>query len=121
MRYVEDLEKRGRRFGETCSAKYVGDLDKRVRRFGETCSAIWSNLFGKIRWRFGETCSVIWRTCSVKYVGDLEKRGRRFGELVRQNTLAVLYWSSLWSSVELGDHNWRLNRNGEKVEIIYGD
>ena len=25
---VGDLEKRGRQFGESCSAKYVGDLEK---------------------------------------------------------------------------------------------
>ena len=57
----------------------------------------------------------------AKYVGDLEKRGRQFGELVRRNALAISYWSSLWSSVELGDHKWRLNHNGEKVETNYGD
>ena len=53
----------------------------------------------------------------MKYVGDLEKRGRRFGELVRKNTLAISYWSSLWSSLELGD------LNGEKtvMETNYGD
>ena len=35
--------------------------------------------------------------------------------------MAISYWSSLWSSVELGDHKWRLNHNGEKVETNYGD
>ena len=80
----------------------VGDLEK----------PIWQK-----RWRFGETWSANWRTCSAKYVGDLEKRGWQFGELVRQNTLAILYSSSLWSSLELGD------LNGEKtvMETNYGD
>ena len=35
--------------------------------------------------------------------------------------MAILYWSSLWSSIELGDHKWGLNHNGEKVEISYED
>ena len=56
-KYVRDLEKHDRRFGETRSAKYVGDLEKRDRRFGETRS--------------------------MKYVGDLEKHGRRsYGDFV---------------------------------------
>ena len=67
--------------------KYVGDLEKRGRRFGETCSA--------------------------KYIGDLEKRGGA--------VMAISYWSSLRSSLELGNHKWRLNRNGEKMETSYGD
>ena len=75
-----------------------GDLEKHVRRFGETCSVIWRNVFG-----------------------DLEKHGRRFGELVWRNTLAISYWSSLWSSLELGDRKWRLNCNREKMETNYGD
>ena len=72
--------------------------------------------------------------------GDLEKtflviwrkRVRRFGETRLTKTLeiwrnvvgavmAILYWSSLWSSLELGDHKWRLNRNGEIMETNYGD
>ena len=60
-------------------AKYLGDSEKRGRRFGENCSA--------------------------KYVGDLEKRGGVF--------MAISCWSSLWSSLELGDRKWRLNHNGE--------
>ena len=72
-------------------------------------------------WRFGEKCSAIWRNLFGENVGELEKCGRRFGELVWRNTLAISYWSSLWSSVELGGRKWRLNRNGEKVETNYGD
>ena len=67
--------------------KYVGDLEKPGRRFGETCSA--------------------------KYVGDLEKHGGA--------VMAISYWSSLRSSLELGDRNWRLNHNGEIMETNYGD
>ena len=80
-KYVGDLEKHGRRFGETCLAKYVGDLEKRGRRFGETCS--------------------------VKYAGDLEKHGRA--------VMAISYWSSLRSSLDLDGRKWRLNCNGEKM------
>ena len=87
MKYVGDLEKRGRQFGGNYSVKNIGNLEKRGRRFGENCSA--------------------------KNVGDLEKRGGA--------VMAILYWSSLRSSLELGDHKWRLNRNGEKMETNYGD
>ena len=72
-----------------------GDLEKK-------CSATWRK---SVR-RLGETHSVktleIWRNV----VGAV---------------MAISYWSSLWSSVELGDRMWRLNRNGEKVETNYGD
>ena len=72
-----------------------GDLEKK-------CSATWRK---GVR-RFGETRSVktleIWRNV----VGAV---------------MAISYWSSLWSSVELGGRKWRLNRNGEKVETNYGD
>ena len=58
-------------------------------------------------------------------VSDLEK-------LVRRNTLeiwrnvvgavmAISCWSSSWSSVELDDRKWRLNRNGEIMETNCGD
>ena len=43
---------------------------------------------------------------SMKYVGDLEKRGGA--------VMAISYWSSLRSSLELGDCKWTLNHNGEK-------
>ena len=35
--------------------------------------------------------------------------------------MAILFWSSSWSGVELGDRKWGLNHNGEKVETSYGD
>ena len=35
--------------------------------------------------------------------------------------MVISYWSSLRSSLELGDHKWRLNRNGEIMETNYGD
>ena len=106
-----------------------GDLEKLV---WQNTLAIWRNLFGEIRWRFGETWSAIWRNLFGKNVGDLEKRGQRFGETCSAKTLeiwrnvvgvvmAILYWSSLWISLELGDHKWRLNHNGEKMETNCGD
>ena len=68
----------------------------------------------------------------AKYVGDLEIRGRRFGETRSVKyvgdleklfgaVMAISYWSSLWSSLELGDRKWRLNHNGEIMETNYGD
>ena len=67
-------------------------------------------MFGDLEKRVRRYTLAIWRNV----FGDLEKRVRRY-------TLAILYWNSLWSSVELGDRKWRLNRNGEKVETNYGD
>ena len=75
-------------------------------RFGAKCSAIWRNMFGYLE----KTCSAIWR-----------KHVRRLGENVFGAIMAILYWSSLWSSIELGDHKWGLNHNGEKVKTSYGD
>ena len=49
----------------------------------------------------------------AKHFRDMEKRGGVF--------MAITYWSSLRSSLELGDHKWRLNHNGEKMETNYGD
>ena len=111
-------------------AKYIGDLEKtcsviwrkHVQRLGEnmfydlekTCSTTWrkrvrqfgENVFGDLE----KTCSTIWR-----------KRVRRPGENVFDAIMAISYWSSLWSSIELDDRKWRLNHNGEKVETSYGD
>ena len=47
------------------------------------------------------------------HVGDMKKRDGA--------VMAILYWSSLRSSLELGDHRWRLNHNGEIMETNYGD
>lgn len=47
MKYLGDLEKSVRRFGETCLVKYDGDLEKRVRRFMMVISywsLLWSSL-----------------------------------------------------------------------------
>ena len=90
--------------------KYLGDLEQSVWRFGE-------DLFGDF-----------WQKC----VGDLEKSFGDIGENLSAITLeiwrnvvgavmAILYWSSQWCSMELDDHKWRLDHNGEIVEIIYGD
>ena len=83
---------------------------RRVRRFGE-------NLFGDF-----------WQKC----VGHLEKSFGDIGENrsaitleIWRNMVGVVmyisYWSSLWSSIELGDLKSGLNHNGEKVETSYGD
>ena len=57
--------------------------------------------------------------------GDLEKTCSAITLEIWRNVvgavMAISYWSSLWSSIELGDHKWRLNHNGEKVETNYGD
>ena len=62
-------------------AKYIGDLEK-------TCLAIWRK---RVR-RFGETRSAktleIWRNV----VGAV---------------MAISFWSSSWSGVELSDRKWR--------------
>ena len=58
-------------------------------------------------WR--NTTECLWRS----HIGDMEKRGGIF--------MVISYWSSLRSSLELGDHKWRLNHNGEIMETNYGD
>ena len=35
--------------------------------------------------------------------------------------MAITYWSSLRSSMELGDREWTLNHNRDKMETSYGD
>ena len=67
-----------------------------------------------------------------KVFGDLEKSFGDIGENrlaitleiwrnVVSAAMAILYWSSLWSSVELSDRKGGLNHSGEKVETSYGD
>ena len=72
----------------------VGDLEKLV----------WRNMLE------------IWRNV----VGDLEKPVRRNTLEIWRNVVGdfmeITYWSSLRSSLELGDRKWRLNRNGENNE-----
>ena len=69
----------------------------------------WS-VVGETFRRYGETWrSVLWRS----HVGDMEKRDGV--------VMAISYWSSLRSILELSDRKWRLNRNGEKMETNYGD
>ena len=50
------------------------------------------------------------KTCSArrlaKHFEDMEKRGGVF--------MVITYWSTLRSSLELGDRKWRLNRNGDQ-------
>ena len=58
-------------------------------------------------WR--NAAEYLWRS----HVGDMEKYGRAI--------MAISYWSSVRSSLELSDRKWRLNHNGEKMETNYGD
>ena len=51
-------------------------------------------------WRFGENLF------DEIVVGDLEKTFGDFGE----NRSVILYWSSLWSIVMLGDRIWSVSR-----------
>ena len=44
-----------------------------------------------------------------------------FGKIVFGDFMEITYWSSLRSSLELGDRKWRLNHNGEIMETNYGD
>jgi len=83
------------------------------------------SVIGETFWRYGETQQgvygdhilEIWRNLAEhlwqSHIGDMEKRGGAFME--------ISYWSSLRSSLELGDRNWRLNHNGEIMETNYGD
>ena len=77
----------------------------------KTGSAIWRK---HVRRRFGENVfGDLEKTCSAKM---LEIWRNMVGAV-----MAILNWSLLWSSIELGDHKWGLNHNGEKVETSYGD
>ena len=58
-------------------------------------------------WRNAAEC--LWRS----HVGDIEKSD--------EAVMVISYWSLLRSSIELDDHKWRLNRNGEIMETNYGD
>ena len=62
---------------------------------------------------FGENVSAMWRNSSAI---TLEIWRNVVGAV-----MAISYWSSLWSSIELDDHRWGLYHNGEKVETSYGD
>ena len=88
-----------------------GDLENAYSViFGENVLAIWRD-------RSAITLEV-WRNLFGEIVvGDLEKSFGDFGE----NRSAILFWSSLWSIVMLGDRMWRLKCNGEKMETNYGD
>ena len=119
-----------------------GELEIWKNMFGKL--EIWRKVFGnlekkhgEIRWQFrGDVFGDLEKTYLVifgkKCVGDLEKSFGDIGENGSAITLefwrngvgvvmAILYWSSQWSSMQLGDHKWRLDHNGEKVETIYGD
>ena len=80
---------------------------KRGRGFGEIVFGDFGeNMFGDLEKSCSaileKTCSAIWRNV----VGVV---------------MAITYWSSLWSSMELGDRKWMLNHNRDKTETSYGD
>ena len=72
-------------------------------------------------WHFGEIIQRHWR----EPFGDIgENRSAITLEIWRNMVgavMAISYWSSLWSSIELGDRKWGLNHNAEKVEAGFGD
>ena len=78
-------------------------------------------MFGDLEKPVRRNMLEIWRNV----VGDLEKPVRRNTLEIWRNVfgvvMAISYWSSLWSSLELGDRKWRLNHNGEIMETNYGD
>ena len=76
------------------------------QRYGETRRSVYGDHMLEI-WR--NMAEQLWRS----HVGDIEKHGRA--------AMAITCWSSLRSSLELGDHKWRLNHNGEIMETNYGD
>ena len=113
----------------------LSDLEK-------SCSAIWRNRV----WRFGEivfddfgeivfgdlekSCSAILekpclaileKSCSA----ILEKSCSAITLEIWRNmvgtVMAITYWSSIRSSIELGDREWMLNHNRDKMETSYGD
>ena len=84
MKYVGDLEKRVRRFGETCSAKtleiwrnVVGNLEKLVR---QNTLEIWRNMIGAVMvisyW------SSLWNSLEL---GDCKWRLDHNGEIMESN------------------------------------
>ena len=77
-------------------------LVKMCRRFGEIVRRHWREPFGDI----GENRSAITLEIWRNMVGAV---------------MSILYWRSLWSSIELSDSKWGLNHNAEKVEIGYGE
>ena len=79
-------------------------LGETFRRYGETRWSVYGDHMLEI-WRNMAGC--LWRS----HVGDMEKCGGAF--------MVISYWSLLRSSLELGDHKWRLNHNGEIMETNY--
>ena len=85
-------------------AKFNGDLE-------ETCSAILEKSCSAI---LEESCSAILeKSCSVI---TLEIWRNVVGAV-----MAITYWSSVRSSIELSDREWMLNHNRDKMETSYGD
>ena len=85
---------------------------------------------------FGENVSTFWRNRSATLERTVRRYWREPFDNIGENRsaitleiwrnvvgtiMAISYWNSLWSSIELGDHKWGLNLNVEKVETGYGD
>ena len=107
-----------RKFAACYSAKYLGDLEQSVRRFGDNRLAIWRKL---IRWFLEKTCSAIWRNRSAILAKTCSAITLEIWRNVVGTVMAILNSSSLWSSIELGNHEWMLNHNRDKMETSYGD
>ena len=90
----------------------VGDLEKIVWR---NTLEIWRNVVGDLEKPVRRSTLEIWRNV----VGDLEKTVRQKTLEIWRNmvgaVMTISYWSSLRSSLELGDRKWRLNHNGDKL------
>ena len=79
---------------------------------------IWSKVFGDMEKTYlvilGENVSTNRRNRSA----ILEKNPSVITLEIWRNVvgavMAISYWSSQWRSMELGNHKWRLNHNGEK-------
>ena len=61
----------------------------------------------------------------MKSFGDFGENGSATMLEIWRNAvgavMAISYWSSLRSSIVLGDRKWVLNHNGDKMETSYGD
>ena len=86
---------------------------------------IWSKVFGDMEKTYlvilGENVSTNRRNRSA----ILEKNPSGITLEIWRNVvdavMAISYWSSSCSSIELGDRKWMLNHNRDKTETSYGD
>ena len=90
---------------------------------------------GEIHWQFGgnvfgdlentysaifsENLSAFWRNRSAILEKTCSANTLEIWRIMVGVVMAISYWSSLWSSLELSDRKWRLNHNGEIMETNY--